>query len=149
MKRIYFVFTVLSLIMLSCQSKTLVSSNELLEADKDFSSYSMEHGTREAFLQFAADSAVMLRDNSLPVIGIMNIGKLFGPSNPNSTLTWEPKYAKIAASGELGYTYGLYKSVVINGDSTSVSEGSYVSVWQKNNSGDWKWVLDCGTTGLK
>jgi ketosteroid isomerase-like protein len=61
-------------------------------------------------------------------------------------LSWKPAFEKIAASGELGYTYGYYTRTI---KSTGVvSRGTYVTIWVKQKDGSWKFVLDAGTDGL-
>ena len=91
----------------------------------------------------------MLRDNSLPIKGIEAIEKAFNSSSSaQSQLTWEPAYADLSKSGDLGYTYGFYKYEATVQDSTIIQEGAYVTIWKKNDSGEWKWVLDSGTEGL-
>lgn len=147
MKTTFFIFVTLTLVITSCNKNTVLSPDVLMDIDKEFSNYSETNGTMEAFSKYAADSAVLLRDNNMPVKGVENIMTLFSSSD-NSTLTWNPIHATIASSGELGYTYGTYKYELILKDSTITSKGTYVTIWQKNKNNEWKWVLDCGTTGL-
>jgi ketosteroid isomerase-like protein len=54
-------------------------------------------------------------------------------------MTWEPKGANVALSGEMGYTYGVY-SVKPN-DKDTVLYGTYVSIWKQQTDGKWKFVL--------
>jgi ketosteroid isomerase-like protein len=57
-------------------------------------------------------------------------------ADPKFVLRWEPLGAEV--SGNLGYTYGLYRS--------SNGYGKYVSVWKKQRDGSWKIVVDAGNT---
>jgi hypothetical protein len=85
-----------------------VSVEELLKVDRDFSVRSAEAGMKQAFLDFADDSAVLLQENSMPVVGRASILNAFsGFSDTGFVLTWEPVSGDVSSSGDLGYTYGL------------------------------------------
>jgi len=117
---------------------------ELLNIDKAFSALCEEKGMNNAFIHFVAEDSVMLRPNSLPVIGKTKIENLFKGDGNNLHFTWEPLYADVAKSGDLGYTYGIYE--IFSGQ--TIHKGTYVSVWKKDDNGDWKFVLDSGNEGL-
>jgi ketosteroid isomerase-like protein len=59
------------------------------------------------------------------------------------SVTRTPLRADVAASGELGYTWGsaLIHVTYPNGTSTMQS-AKYVTVWRKNADGQWKIVAD-------
>lgn len=139
---------VLILLVASCQTGQGDSAREeILKADREFSAYSVNHGMKAAFLAYADDSVVMLMDKHYPVIGKNSLDSLYGPLEDNTfTLSWEPMDAKAARSGDLGFSYGTY-SMQVKGDS-SVSRGTYVSVWSRQASGAWKYILDSGNSGL-
>ena len=92
----------------------------------------------------------MLRKNNLPLEGIEALRASYQTfSDSGFVLTWKPLYADIAASGEIGYTYGIYTSTAIDSIGTKTEKnGTYVSVWKKDNNGEWKFVLDSGNEGL-
>jgi len=122
-------------------------TEDLIKLDKEFSALSREKGMKYAFLEYAADSAVLLQRNVMPVIGKKGISASFEAfSDSGFTLTWEPLDADMSISGDLGYTYGLYTSF-IKADS-SVTRGKYVTIWKKQPDGLWKYVLDGGNEGL-
>ena len=60
-----------------------------------------------------------------------------------SPLSWEPLRAEIAASQDLGYTFGRY---ALRDGETVKAYGVYVTVWKKQPDGSWKFVLDGGGT---
>lgn len=138
-------------IMAACTGLTKVGTKEeLIATDKAFSQLSEEKGMQYAFLEYAAEDVVMLRKNKLPIEGknaLIETFKTF--SDTGFILTWEPLFADIAKSGELGYTYGIYTSVSEgpNG-TTNESKGTYVSIWKKDQAGQWKFVLDTGNEGI-
>ena len=59
-------------------------------------------------------------------------------------LTWKPDGGEIATSGDLGFTYGIYKLEMKD----TVLKGTYVSIWKKQTDGKWKFVLDSGNEGI-
>ena len=120
------------------------SLQEMEQADEDFSNYSREHGMRKAFLEFIDDDGIMMRDNSMPIIGAHAINYITSINDSSIELTWEPRGADMSASGDLGYTYGVYELK----DSNNVQKGTYVTIWKKQADGKWKFVLDSGNQGL-
>ena len=139
----YFFFMLL-LFLAGCKKATV---GELMDIDRDFSVRSTEVGMKQAFLDFAGDTAVLLQKNSLPVVGRSAILKSFGEfEDTGFVLTWEPLSGDISCSGDLGYTYGLY-TLVRKSDGNS-SRGKYVTIWKKQEDGSWKFVLDAGNEGL-
>jgi len=125
------------------------SGEELLAVDRAFSELSADKGMKHAFLEYAAENVVMLRKNKLPVEGKNALAMHFTTfSDTGFVLTWEPLFADIAMSGDLGYTYGIYTSVNRGKDgSKTESRGTYVSIWRKDTAGNWKFVLDSGNEG--
>jgi len=123
--------------------------DEIMQADRDFSNYSIEHGKNAAFLQFAAEDVTFLAPNSFPMVGIKLLEERQA-NRPDSTyiLKWEPVYARAAESGELGYTYGIWELIISNTNPEQVSKGTYVTFWKRNEIGEWKYVLDTGQEGL-
>jgi ketosteroid isomerase-like protein len=119
--------------------------DELFNADREFSIAAGEMGFNKAFIEFAHTDAVLLRENSMPIVGKNTITKLFEKSNAEGVdFSWEPLGGDIAQSGELGYTYGTY---TLKQD-TIVQKGTYISVWKKDKNNEWKYVLDSGNEGL-
>lgn len=119
--------------------------SELQIVDSEFSDYSKEHGMRKAFLEYIDDDGVMMKDNSLPIKGAKAIDLIASMNDSTVQLTWEPQGGDIAASGELGYTYGIYE---LKDTSNNVQRGTYVTIWKKQVDGKWKFVLDSGNQGL-
>ena len=146
-----FVLLVLTLLQTACdqagRQKRLAS--ELMEIDREFARLSVEKGANVSFLAFIDDSCVLLRPNRTPVIGRQKIEEMFNSPDTSFTLTWEPLFADISKSGDLGYTYGIYKIEMDSPEGTLVTkEGTYVTIWKKDESGNWKFVLDTGNQGL-
>jgi ketosteroid isomerase-like protein len=59
------------------------------------------------------------------------------------SLKWTPDFIDVAASCDLGYTYGKYTFAVT--DSTgkvNESRGYFHTVWKKQKDGNWRFVWD-------
>jgi len=123
---------------------SLDMNKELIAADKAFSALSKEKGMNHAFLSYVAEDGVMLSPNKMPVVGKNKIEALFQSDDSKLVFTWNPLHADVAKSGDLGYTYGTYEIL----EGASIQKGTYVSVWKKDATGEWKFVLDSGNEGL-
>ena len=140
----YFVLFVIFAVF-ACQPNQKSSVEELFEVDRQFSQAALEKGYNKAFVAFAHPDAVLLRKNSMPIVGKSAIQKIFGGEIPeNVHFYWEPMDGEIALPGELGYTYGIYTFKT----DTIVEKGTYISVWKKDENGDWKYILDSGNEGI-
>jgi len=142
-------FCSLIIVLHSCSTPDRSAAiSEILEADKAFSEQSLMNGSNAAFSSFMAEDATLLRDNLYPLTGFTRIDSLLHSRNDSAfTLSWEPLYADVAASGDLGYSYGIW-TYQLKADSTASVQGSYVTIWKKKQ-GKWEWVLDCGNEGLE
>ena len=143
-----FVLIINLFFMISCIKNTkLAHADVLLNVDINFSEMSVKAGMQKAFLFYFSDKGVMLRDNAYPLVGKNSlISQFANRSDTSFVLSWEPVYAMIAKSGDLGYTYGYYARTI---KSTGVvSKGTYVTIWEKQKDGTWKFVMDTGTNGL-
>lgn len=118
---------------------------EMVDTDKAFSAASEKEGMKKAFLEYIADDAVLLRPGFLPIIEGDVIKFLNAQEDTSFTMTWEPKGGDIASSGDMGFTYGVYK--VATADTTLM--GTYLNVWRKQADGKWKFVIDTGNPGVE
>ena len=121
-------------------------NESLLKADNDFAALSAEKGLREAYLENIDSNGVLLRPNQLPIAGADAVDYIIGLKDTGYTMLWKPSNAMVAASGEMGFTYGVYeiKSSVLD---TSLY-GTYVSIWKKQGDGKWKFVLQSNNEGI-
>jgi len=120
---------------------------EMIAAEISFSTLSQEKGTRNALMQYIDSNGVLLRPNTLPLVGADAVDFISQGNDTSYTMTWQPKGGSIAASGELGYTYGLYSVTPKNKD--TVIYGTYVNIWKKQADGTWKLLLDSGNEGIE
>jgi ketosteroid isomerase-like protein len=152
MKQILYFIAAIS-VLFSCTgsakkswSGSLDDKIKMMEADRSFSKSSEQKGMKNAFLDYIDSNGVLLRNNHLPLLGANAIDYLIQQNDTGYTLKWEPQSGMIAASGELGYTYGIY--VLRPSTKDTLLYGTYVSIWKKQEDGSWKFILDSGNEGI-
>lgn len=118
----------------------------LLETDRQFANMCSQKGMKEAYLDYIDSNGVLLRPNAFPIVGADAVDFIIAQKTEDLMLTWRPKDAAVAASGELAYTYGTYK-IEVKGTAENL-QGSYVTIWRKQIDGKWKFVLDTNNEGL-
>ena len=150
MKKLSLLIIPLLLFTYSCNMKTEQVSieqwkNEIRETEYNFVKLAEDEGIPVAFLAYADENAVLLRNNKL-VIGKDAIREYYMKQASNDTsvhLTWKPEFIDIAESGDLGYTYGYYTYSYIDSEGKKVeSNGVFHTVWKKQPDGTWRFVWD-------
>ena len=111
----------------------------LVEAERSFAAASLAKGTQAAFLEFLAEDSILFRPG--PVLGKKWIEE--HPAPP-TLLTWEPTFADVAQSGDLGYTTGPWEIRPGGPKDKPTAYGHFVSVWKRQTDGVWKVVVDLG-----
>ena len=120
----------------------------LLKIENEFMESAADHGSK-GYLSYYADDAIEAPNGAAFLQGKENIAKTMGfLDSPDNHLTWAPTGAGIAASGDLGYTYGTYEFRSKDKDGKPVVDhGKYTTVWKKQKGGTWKVALDMGNSG--
>lgn len=138
------------LILASCHTPPDAGSREIwkqeiLDVERDFAAMAEKEGIMEAFLHFAAEDAVLMRNDML-IIGRRQLTEHFQSilSQPeDEKLSWEPDFVDVSASGDLGYTYGAYKYSYTDSTGTPVEhKGVFHTVWKRQSDGSWRFVWD-------
>jgi ketosteroid isomerase-like protein len=121
---------------------------ELMNTDKAWNNASLQKGYFHSRSDFVADDGIELSENEMPLVGKQAVTD-YATSHSDSALKvqWVPLRAEIAASGDLGYTYGSYSNQfkTTSGKDTLVY-GAYVTVWKKQPDGSWKFLADGGVS---
>jgi len=105
--------------------------------DQAFSDVAQVIGNSTAFARYAAPTAAQSGNAA-------SVGWEFGrtaiaaahASEPLGTFSWTPVIAHASESGDLAFTVGW----VFNASGQTL--GKYFSVWQKQNTGEWLYVVD-------
>jgi ketosteroid isomerase-like protein len=110
-------------------------------AELAFARTSEQKGMRKAFLTYLAEDSVIFRPR--PVAGKQWFVE---HTSVSGHLNWQPTYAEVASSGDLGFSTGPYtfQGGTAEGDKkATVRHGHFVSVWEKQIEG-WRVVVDHG-----
>lgn len=133
------------LVLLICSSTVMIRANsgntDLLEQDKQFSTYCSKNGIYKAYLKFMAKDGVIFPQIGHPIVGIKELKQIH---KKNSTIfqdlsipDWEPQTAIISEKGDLGFTYGKYQ-LPSPGDESSPKTDHYLTIWKKQKHDEWK-----------
>ncbi len=140
MKRFWLLAGLPLLLLQACKEDVLPPSPQvLIQTDSSFNALCQEAGMVKAFLHYAADSCINLGSGSHPIMGRKNLEIRF-KERGDQPLSWKPVKAVIAHSGDLGYTFGYWKLSLTD----TTMYGNYVTIWQKQTDGSWKYLLDTG-----
>jgi len=121
-------------------------AQKLVALEAEFMKATAEKGS-DGYISYYADDAVELPNGESILEGKETIRKTLGFLDQGMTLTWTPVKADMAASSDLGYTYGDYEFRGKDKDGKAIVEhGKYTTVWKKQNDGSWKVALDMGNS---
>ena len=118
---------------------------EMVKTEQAFSKMAEEKNTRDAFLAFMADDGLLFRP------GAVNGKKWMlehpaPPTDKKPLLAWQPSFAGMSASGDMGFTTGPWEFKGDVKDEKPSGYGHFITVWKKQSDGEWKWVVDVGTS---
>jgi hypothetical protein len=112
--------------------------DDLVAAERAFAADASARNVREAFLTAIHDEGIIFAP------GPVRSKDVFSASPDDGTkLEWAPEGAEIAASGELGYTYGPWR-LTPKGEEKPTRFGHFFTVWQKQADGTWRALVDKG-----
>ncbi len=118
---------------------------QLIEADRDFNQAVQSTGLGAWLFAFGSDG--MLISGGTTFVGQAGIRQAVLPlfADPEFELTWDPTFASVGPSGDLGYTIGTYE-MTTGGEVGPLHEtGSYLTVWRRTANGAWKVEADIGS----
>jgi ketosteroid isomerase-like protein len=124
------------------------ASVALVKIEGEFMKAAADHGS-QGYMSYYADDAVEVPNGQAFLQGKENIAKTMGfLDKAENHLTWVPVGAGMAASGDLGYTYGTYEFSSKDKDGKPVvNKGKYATIWKKQKDGSWKVAMDMGNSG--
>ncbi|MFI5134229.1 MAG: YybH family protein [Chitinophagales bacterium] len=157
MKNLFFVL--LCVTIFSCSQSNSGNTNNaaapnkdslvatLMAADKAWNDASHQKGYFHSRIDFADENGIETATNEMPLVGKSAITD-YAATHSDSALKvqWIATKGDVAASGDLGYTYGSYTDQMKTkaGKDTTV-HGVYITVWKRQADGSWKYLADMGT----
>lgn len=108
--------------------------NELLDRDEEYTD--KLNAQKRSYLKtyFAKDSRIH-RNGAGPFVGAASFKQIAETAN----YLFEPVDGEVAATGDLGYTYG---NVSVRKAAMAPQQLNYLRVWRKDKYGNWMIVLD-------
>ncbi|HSR40443.1 MAG TPA: nuclear transport factor 2 family protein [Phnomibacter sp.] len=138
-----FVFFITQLTTASAQTRQKWMA-EIVAAEKAFCEDLKSKGVAYAFAKYAAEDAVIKRENDSLIYGKAAIGKYYSsPAYKNAIADWKPDYTDVSADGTLAYTYGKYTWTFKDEEGRENRfSGVFHTVWKRQPDGTWKYVWD-------
>lgn len=107
-------------------------ADDLLAADRQFARRA-QLGP-EAMREFFEAQGIWLEATGGAVIGREKIAA--GAAQRRSVLSWEPRFAEVAPSGDVGWTWGDWTLQDAGGKGIA-AQGRYMSLWNRQADGTW------------
>ncbi len=127
MRRSLLAAIILSGFSLSAMAQTKVEVASVVRAEESFNKLVERKGIKDGFLAVADPEGIVFKPNTVKITDFYS-----GIQNQPGKLSSHPKFARLSANGDLGFTAGPY--VYQNGktDDDKVY-GDYVSIWRLDN----------------
>jgi ketosteroid isomerase-like protein len=116
---------------------------DMVKTEQAFSQMAQDQSIRDAFMMYIADDGLLFRP------GAVN-GKKWMTEHPvpesdkRPVLVWQPAFAGMAVSGDMGFTTGPWEAKADINDVQPQGYGDFVTVWKKQTDGTWRFVVDLG-----
>lgn len=117
-------------------------ADALADADRAFARDAHARGL-DGWMEWFADDSTVFPGSKPPVRGKAEVRAFYESIRFDPrTLDWTPLRGELAASGELGYTYGTWE---FRKEGKVVGTGKYMTIWRKQKDGSWKVEADIGS----
>ena len=141
-----FLFLILLTIFKSCTPSVDKEAlkKEVFNVEKSFEKMAADSGIAKAFYYFAADSAVIKRENDTLITGRENIRIYYSKTDDKNTkVNWTAEFIDVSDCGTLAYTYGKYSwNIRDKNGKEAVYKGIFHTIWKKQKDNTWKYVWD-------
>ena len=132
--------TILLLIILGlCLGvRAQVGLNTILDAERALGEATAARGQKAAFVEFLTDDSIIFRPEAINGKDFWTRQTELSGSNLTRTMT----FADVAANGLLGYTTGNWQLKKKDKDIDVVTNGNYVTIWERRNGAGFRAVID-------
>lgn len=132
-------------IVVAAEAVVAEKTTELTAVDMAFNEMAQTKGIPEAFEHYLHKDALNLNGGYEGVTGA-EVVAVYKQRRGTLKMKWWPVSSEIAASGDLGYTWGRYIEHATHDDGTIEEiRGKYLTIWKKNAAGEWKSLTDMGS----
>jgi ketosteroid isomerase-like protein len=139
MKNVLFTLLLLgAVVLVRAQTFKNKDLQSLVDAEVAFANLAKAKTNREAFLANVNAQSITLAEE------VKSTKVSWETQKADSMwLNWYPSFADIAASGDLGYTFGPWDGHP-NKKAPAEFGGQYITIWRKQSDGAWKIAIDAG-----
>lgn len=116
------------------QLRQVAQPGEIVAVELAFARMAREEGQRAAFLHFAAEEALLFTPAPVRAKEWLQ-----GNDLPAEGLAWQPHRVWSSCDGSLAAAGGAWQAA-------DGSFGDYITVWQRQEDGSYRWVIDEGGT---
>ncbi len=116
---------------------------EIMEADRAFNAMAQSEGVGAAFVEFAAEDAIMF-NGAEPIQGKEAVRAQFANWPEGARLEWAPVTGQVSERGDLAWTWGRATYTAPDGTRT---QSRYVTTWKRNWDGQWRFSFDAQLGG--
>ena len=113
---------------------------DLAAAETAFAERSVREGVQRAFLANFAGDGVIARGSWTPARAWLSTHP-----DPPVLLEWKPVHTEVSASQDMGLSTGPWR-LTNRKQAAAPTFGQFVSVWRREPGGDWKVIVDLGTS---
>jgi hypothetical protein len=107
-----------------------------IDAERAFAADAARKGQWTAFRDWADPTAVMFEPQAVWVQQALK-----GRKDPPRSVQWAPTVSYTSCDGRTALNTGAWRAP------GSAAAGTFATIWMKQASGDWRWIMDTGTTG--
>lgn len=112
--------------------------------ERELSGASETRGAQVAFEEVASKNVRLFRNGQQPIVGKANAVSAL---RDVAKWSWEPAFADVSQSGDLGYSYGTYELKKTNSNAAEpIERGNYYRIWKLQTDitqgTKWKVVTD-------
>jgi ketosteroid isomerase-like protein len=111
-----------------------------LEFDREFTELCAEEGILKGYLGRIDGGVRLHRENHDPIVGREQAGLFL--RSLNVVPAWTPAGGEVSRAGDFVYSYGSYELTSRSKGSAVVEKGSYLHVWRREGSGEWRLIAD-------
>jgi ketosteroid isomerase-like protein len=127
------------------ERRVSTASDSLLQADRALARESHEHGFVAVYSKAMEPDARKLDGGVPTAIGGKAVLAEMATYPADLKIDWTPQEAVVAASGDLGYTWGYWFATSHDKSGKLVRQhGKYLDVWRRQADGTWRWIADIG-----
>jgi len=137
------IFGVMLVLCIAVVAQGQSALHDMVKTEQAFSKMAQDKSIREAFMTYIADDGLLFRPGAVNGKKWM-IEHPAPPSDKKPVLVWQPGYAGMAASGDMGFTTGPWEAKADVNDEKISAYGHFVTVWKKQPDGSWRFVVDLG-----